>query len=128
MAERLHCGVWANSIDARRLVTNGGAGLTSRAISTVPTPRQARKPTSLLGTGALAVCDGGSLYVGRSDGVDPPALHRISPEHTMQQPVVTKTPTGVRLPPDQSYAATEPRGAGRVIAHGTRQTHPPTST
>jgi hypothetical protein len=71
VAERLHCGVWANSIDARRLVTNGGAGLTSRAISTVPTPRQARKPTSLLGTGALAVCDGGSLYVGRSDGVDP---------------------------------------------------------
>ena len=89
VAERMHCGVWTNSIDARA----GSSLAVALGWRRVPSRRPLLRHGSrrLVRQGALAVCDSGSLDVRRSDGVDPPVIHRVSPEHTMRQPLGAKT-------------------------------------
>ena len=115
VAERLHHGMWANSIDARagsshrrwysaELACNLGATRTDAGGDVV------------LPDGTLAVCDGGPLDVALPDHVGVPVLHRISLEHGMLQPLGANEPVGVLLAPDQLEAVAEPGVTARVIA------------
>ena len=115
VAERLHHGMWANSIDARagsshrrwysaELACNLGATRTDAGGDVV------------LPDGTLAVCDGGPLDVALPDRVGVPVLHRISLEHGMLQPLGANEPVGVLLAPDQLEAVAEPGVTARVIA------------
>ena len=114
VAERLHHGVWANSIDARasshrrwhwaELACSLGATGTDTGGDVV------------LPDGTLAVCDGGPLDIALSGRIGAPVLHRISLEHGLLQPLGANDPVGVRLAPDQLEAAAEPGATVRVIA------------
>ena len=113
--ERLHHGVWANSIDARAGSSHQRWHWAEVACRLGAT-RTDTGGDVVLPHGTLAVCDGGPLDVALSDRVGVPVLHRISLEHGMLQPLGANDPVGVRLAPDQLEAVAESGVTARVIA------------
>ena len=115
VADRLHHGLWANSIGARA----GSSQQRWRWAELACTLGATRTDTGgdvVLPDGTLAVCDGGPLDVALSDRGGVPVLHRISLEHGMLRPLGANDPLGVRLAPDQLEAVAEPGATVRVIA------------
>jgi DNA helicase-2/ATP-dependent DNA helicase PcrA len=117
VAERLHHGLWANSVDARdptrrprwrwgELACDLGA---SRS-------RGGDGADVELPDGAPAVCDGGPLDLALAGRQKVAVIHRISLEHGSLRPLGCNDPTGLELAPDQLEAVTEPRAAARIIA------------
>ncbi|MGD0945167.1 MAG: ATP-dependent DNA helicase UvrD2 [Acidimicrobiales bacterium] len=115
VSERLHHGVWANSIDARAGSSHRRWHWAELACSLGATRTDAGGDVMLPG-GTFAVCDGGPLDVALSDRIGVPVLHRISLEHGMLQPLGVNDPVGVQLAPDQLEAVAEPGATARVIA------------
>ncbi|MGD0874339.1 MAG: ATP-dependent DNA helicase UvrD2 [Acidimicrobiales bacterium] len=115
LGERLHHGVWANSLDAR----GGSSGRRWRwaelACSLGATLSESEGDI-LMRNGAAAVCDGGPLDAGLSGRVDLPVVHRVLLEQGILRPLGVSDPTGVELARDQFAAVTEPGAMVRVIA------------
>jgi DNA helicase-2/ATP-dependent DNA helicase PcrA len=115
-AERLHHGVWANSVDGRdpgrlrwrwaEVARAAGAGAAGGAAA----------GDVLLGDGTPAVCDGGPLDAGLGALVGLPVLHRFALEHGSVRPLRAAPAPAGPLAPDQLAAVTEPLGGARVIA------------
>jgi len=115
VGERLHHGVWANSIDARcgvlrqrwhwaDIACHLGATLTGTDADVV------------LPDGTSALCDGGPLDATLGQRVGMAVVHRISLEHGMLQPLGPSDPVGVAIAADQLEAVAEPGAGARVIA------------
>jgi DNA helicase-2/ATP-dependent DNA helicase PcrA len=115
VAERLHHGVWANAVDARRGPSYVRWRWAERACELGASPADVGGDVTLF-DGTVAVCDGGPLDVALSERLGLPLLHRISLEHKSLTPLGSNEPAGVRLAADQLRAVAEPRGASRVIA------------
>jgi DNA helicase-2/ATP-dependent DNA helicase PcrA len=111
VGERLHHGVWANSIDGR------GADLRYRwsgdAIALGAVPGGA---VDLVVVGDTEVlCDGGPIDIGLARRIGKPVLHRISIEHGLLGSLGDNR-TDAELAPDQLAAVLHPGGGARVIA------------
>ncbi|HUP14581.1 MAG TPA: ATP-dependent DNA helicase UvrD2 [Acidimicrobiia bacterium] len=111
VGERLHHGVWANSIDGR------GADLRYRwsndALALGAVPGGAADLVVVGDTEVL--CDGGPIDIGLASRVGKPVLHRISIEHGVLEPLGDNR-TDAELAPDQLAAVLHPGGGARVIA------------
>src|ERR1019366_6533007 len=93
VAERLHHGVWANSIDARAASSHRRWHWAELACSLGATGTDTGGDV-VLPDGTLAVCDGGPLDVALSGRIGAPVLHRISLEHGLLQPLGANDPVG----------------------------------
>ena len=111
VGERLHHGVWANSIDGR------GASLRYRwSDDAIALGAIAGDSVDLVLVGDTEVlCDGGPIDIGLASRVGKPVLHRISIEHGLLEPLGDNR-TDAELAPDQLAAVLHPGGGARVIA------------
>jgi DNA helicase-2/ATP-dependent DNA helicase PcrA len=111
VGERLHHGVWANSIDGR------GARLRYRwSDDAIALGAIAGDSVDLVLVGDTEVfCDGGPIDIGLASRVGKPVLHRISIEHGLLEPLGDNR-TDAELAPDQLAAVLHPGGGARVIA------------
>ncbi|HET9075458.1 MAG TPA: ATP-dependent DNA helicase UvrD2 [Acidimicrobiales bacterium] len=113
--ERLHHGVWANSVDARQpdrppmwRWADDAARLGARS--------GADGADVTLPDGRPAVCDGGPLDASLPGRLGLPVVHRISIEHRSLQPLGESRTDGLDLAPDQLAAVGEPVAGARIIA------------
>ena len=119
VGERLHHGVWANSVDAR-----GGsdrqryawADLARRLGAAEPPRGRAAACDAVLPDGRAVVCDGGPLDASLAQRIGVPVVHRIALEHGVLTPLGPNDTSGLALAPDQLAAVGEPHGGARVIA------------
>jgi DNA helicase-2/ATP-dependent DNA helicase PcrA len=111
VGERLHHGVWANSIDGR------GTGLRYRwSDDAIALGAVAGDSVDLVVVGDTEIfCDGGPIDIGLASRVGKPVLHRISIEHGLLEPLGDNR-TDAELAPDQLAAVLHPGGGARVIA------------
>ena len=111
VGERLHHGVWANSIDGR------GTDLRYRwSDDAIALGALAGDSIDVVVVGDIEVmCDGGPLDIGLSSRIGKPVLHRISIEHGVLEPL-GENRTAAELAPDQLAAVLHPGGGARVIA------------
>lgn len=114
-AERLHHGVWANSVDAR------GPGRPARwrwadEAARLGARLEGRDGDVVLPDGQPALCDGGPLDSGVSAKLGIAVVHRVSLEHRLLAPVQSGRPAGSELAADQAAAVSEPLAAARIIA------------
>ncbi len=113
--ERLHHGVWANSVDARDPHGPPQWRWGAHAL------RLGGRPGGddcevVLSDGTAALCDGGPLDTALPARVGSAVLHRISLEHGLLRPLGSAAPDGVALAPDQLSAVGEPTAGARIIA------------
>ena len=111
VAERLHHGVWANSVDGR------GAELRYRwSVDAIKLGASPGHGVDLVVVGDTEVfCDGGPIDIGLAGRIGKPVLHRISIEHGRLEPLGDNR-TDAELAPDQLAAVLHPGGGARVIA------------
>jgi DNA helicase-2/ATP-dependent DNA helicase PcrA len=111
VGERLHHGVWANSVDGR---------------AEQPRYRWSEEAIALGARGGGAVdlvvvgdravlCDGGPIDIDLADRIGMPVLHRISIEHGLLDSLGPNRTTA-ELASDQLAAVLHPGGGARVIA------------
>jgi DNA helicase-2/ATP-dependent DNA helicase PcrA len=114
VGERLHHGVWANSVDAR----DGAPRYrwADQAVALGATVDGSGRADVVLPDGRQAVCDGGPLDASLGERAGMALLHRVGLEHRSLIPLGNPEPGGVALAPDQLAAVREPRVAARVIA------------
>ena len=111
VGERLHHGVWANSIDGR------GASLRYRwSDEAVALGARLGRAVDLVVIGGTEIsCDGGPIDIDLAGQLGIPVLHRISIEHGLLQPLGHNR-TSADLAPDQLAAVVDPSGGARIIA------------
>jgi DNA helicase-2/ATP-dependent DNA helicase PcrA len=111
VGERLHHGVWANSVDGR------GADLRYRwsedAVALGAVTGGAVDLVVIRDTEVS--CDGGPIDIALASRIGKPVLHRISIEHGLLEPLGDNR-TDAELAPDQLAAVLHPGGGARVIA------------
>jgi ATP-dependent DNA helicase UvrD/PcrA len=111
VGERLHHGLWANSVDGR------GSDLRYRwsqgAVANGAVPGSA---VDVVVVGETeVVCDGGPIDIDLPDRAGMRVLHRISIEHGLLRPLGANQTTA-ELAPDQLAAVLHPGGGARIIA------------
>ena len=111
VGERLHHGVWANSIDARAGSLEYRWSSDATALGAAP---GGTADSVALGE-TEAMCDGGPIDIELAGRVGMPVLHRISIEHGALTPL-GQNQTAADLAPDQLAAVLHPGGGGRIIA------------
>ena len=111
VGERLHHGVWANSIDGRGHVLSYRWSDDAVALGAV---RSGSVDLVVLGD-IEVMCDGGPIDIGMANRIGKPVLHRISIEHGLLEPLGHNR-TAAELAPDQLAAVLHPGGGARVIA------------
>lgn len=125
VAERLHHGLWANSVDARepgRPRWRWAEEAVGAGASPADGPASEAGADVILPDGRPAVCDGGPLDAGTPGRVGWPVLHRMSIEHRLLQPLdedrITRAAEQLegRLAADQLRAVREGLAGARVIA------------
>jgi DNA helicase-2/ATP-dependent DNA helicase PcrA len=111
VGERLHHGLWANSIDGRGIRWRYRWSEDATALGAV-----AGDSIDLVLVGdSEALCDGGPIDIGLAHRIGKPVLHRISIEHGRLDPLGVNR-TDAELAPDQLAAVLHPAGGARVIA------------
>jgi len=117
VGERLHHGIWANSVDAR-----AGAQLATWRWADVALTLGGGAPNAtdgadiVLADGRPAVCDGGPLDASLGGRLGMAVVHRISLEHGMLVALGPNDPVGVPLAADQLQAVAAPGAGARIIA------------
>ncbi len=111
VGERLHHGVWANSIDGRGTELRYRWSDDAVALGAVP----GRAVDLVEVGGAEVMCDGGPIDIELASRIARPVLHRISIEHGLLEPLGDNR-TAAELAPDQLTAVLHPGGGARVIA------------
>lgn len=111
VGERLHHGVWANSVDGRDPDLRFRWSEEALAYGAIA---GSAADLVLLGETEV-VCDGGPIDIELSDRVGMPVLHRISIEHGLLRPLGANQTTA-ELAADQLAAVRHPGGGARVIA------------
>lgn len=114
VGERLHHGLWANSVDARD--GHPRYPWAEQAVALGARRDVSGRGDVVLPDGALAICDGGPLDASLTARTGLATLHRTGLEHGSLVPMGHPRPHGVPLAPDQLAAVGEPRAAVRVIA------------
>ncbi len=115
VAERLHHGVWANSMDARH-GTSSRRWRWADVACRLGASRIDGEADVVGPDGTPAVCDGGPLDASLPSRVGMAVIHRISLEHGSLRPLGASDPVGIPLAPDQLEAVAEPKAVARVIA------------
>ena len=114
VGERLHHGVWANSVDAREgdvrhQWADWAVALGARRDST-------GESDVVLPDGQPALCDGGPLDASLAYRAGIAVVHRVGLEHRSLRPLGGVDPSARALALDQLAAVGEPRAGARVIA------------
>jgi len=115
VGERLHHGIWANAVDARRGPPVWRWAVAACRLGARPAGPDARADI-VLADGTAAVCDGGPLDTALAQRLGVPVVHSVMVEHGRLQPLGCTDLSEVALAPDQLAAVAEPAGAARVIA------------
>ena len=115
VAERLHHGVWANSMDARH-GTSSPRWRWADVACQLGASRIDGEADVVGPDGTPAACDGGPLDASLPSRVGMAVIHRISLEHGSLRPLGASDPVGILLAPDQLEAVAEPKAVARVIA------------
>ncbi|HVC24847.1 MAG TPA: ATP-dependent DNA helicase UvrD2 [Acidimicrobiales bacterium] len=117
VGERLHHGVWANSLDARRTCDEPRShwSAVARALGALVASDVSGADVTLA-DGTPAICDGGPLDASLGSRVGVAVLHRIGLEHGSLEQLGQPVLDGGGLAPDQLAAVTDPGAGARVIA------------
>ena len=115
VGERLHHGLWANSVDCRDS-SRPRYRWAEAALALGARPGGAGPGDVVLPDGRPAICDGGPLDASLSARAGVATLHRVGLEHGSLAPLGGTRPAGSGLAPDQLAAVTEPLAGARVIA------------
>ncbi len=111
VGERLHHGVWANSIDGRGSELAHRWSADAIALGAIP----GRAPGLVVIGDMEVLCDGGPIDIDLAARVGMPVLHRISIEHGVLR-ALGENRTTAELAPDQLAAVLHSGGGARIIA------------
>lgn len=117
VGERLHHGIWANSVDGRSAPGRWQWAEVACGLGASLGPGASGDGGDVvLPDGREAVCDGGPLDAELQARVGMAVVHRISLEHGLLRPLGANLPVGVTMAPDQLDAVAAGGAGVRVIA------------